>query len=135
MAPPKTGKTILLQNIANSIAQNHPEAVLIVLLIDERPEEVTDMETFCAGEVVSSTLMNLHNAMFKLQKWSLKKQNVWLSIKRCCYLIRLHHALSAAYNSVVPPSGKILNGWWTPTHCINQNVSLVLHVMWKKVEA
>ena len=83
VAPPKVGKTMLLQNIAQSIVRNNPEVSLIVLLIDERPEEVTEMERTVRGEVVASTFDEALLATFKLQKWSSKKQNVWLNIKRC----------------------------------------------------
>ena len=80
VAPPRTGKTVMLQNIAKSIAANHPEVYLIVLLIDERPEEVTDMDRTVNGEVISSTLMNPPGDTCKLRKWSLKKPSAWLSI-------------------------------------------------------
>lgn len=70
MAPPKAGKTMLLQNIAQSITHNYPECELIVLLIDERPEEVTEMQRSVKGEVIASTLMSQHHAMFKLQKYN-----------------------------------------------------------------
>ena len=69
VAPPKAGKTMLLQNIAQSIVRNNPEVFLIVLLIDERPEEVTEMERIVRGEVVASTFDEAPVAMFRLQKW------------------------------------------------------------------
>ena len=75
VAPPRTGKTILLQNIANSIAINNPEIVLMVLLIDERPEEVTDMQRMVKGEVIASTFDEPRKGTFKWPKWSLKKHD------------------------------------------------------------
>ena len=69
ISPPKAGKTMILQSIANSITANHPECYLMVLLIDERPEEVTDMQRTVKGEVISLLLMNQHRGMLRLQKW------------------------------------------------------------------
>ncbi len=77
VAPPRTGKTVLLQNIAQSITTNHPECYLIVLLIDERPEEVTDMQRSVRGEVVSSTFDEPLLAMFRLPRWSSKRPSAW----------------------------------------------------------
>ncbi len=74
VAPPKTGKTILLQNIANAIATNHPECTLIVLLIDERPEEVTDMQRIVKGEVVSSTFDEPPERHIQVAEMQLQKQ-------------------------------------------------------------
>ena len=69
VAPPRTGKTVILQNIANSITANHPEIYLIVLLIDERPEEVTDMQRTVKGKLLVQLLMSQHKGMFKWLKW------------------------------------------------------------------
>lgn len=77
VAPPRTGKTVLLQNIANSIERNHPECYLIVLLIDERPEEVTDMQRSVKGEVISSTFDERQRATWPCRKWSSKRPSGW----------------------------------------------------------
>jgi transcription termination factor Rho len=100
VAPPRTGKTMLLQSIANSVSTNHPEVVLIVLLIDERPEEVTDMQRSVKGEVISSTFDE--PAARHVQVAEHKRDVVILldSITR----------LARAYNTIVPPSGKVLSG-------------------------
>lgn len=111
VAPPKTGKTILLQNIANSIAQNHPEVVLIVLLIDERPEEVTDMERSVRGEVVSSTFDEPAQRHVQVAEMVIEKAKRLVEHKRdVVILLDSITRLARAYNSVVPPSGKILTG-------------------------
>ncbi len=82
MAPPKAGKTMLLQNIAQSIAYNHPDCVLMVLLIDERPEEVTEMQRLVKGEVVASTFDDQPLATFRLRKWLSRRRNAWLSTRK-----------------------------------------------------
>ncbi len=111
VAPPKTGKTILLQNIANSIAINHPEAVLIVLLIDERPEEVTDMERSVRGEVVSSTFDEPAQRHVQVAEMVIEKAKRLVEHKKdVVILLDSITRLARAYNSVVPPSGKILTG-------------------------
>jgi transcription termination factor Rho len=111
VAPPKTGKTILLQNIANSIAQNHPGAVLIVLLIDERPEEVTDMERSVRGEVVSSTFDEPAQRHVQVAEMVIEKAKRLVEHKKdVVILLDSITRLARAYNSVVPPSGKILTG-------------------------
>ena len=91
VAPPRTGKTIILQKIANAITANNPDIILIVLLIDERPEEVTDMERSVKVKLFHQRLTNLHHAMFRLVRWYLKRQSALLSIKRMLLycLIRL----------------------------------------------
>lgn len=111
VAPPKTGKTILLQNIANSIANNHPEVVLIVLLIDERPEEVTDMERSVRGEVVSSTFDEPAQRHVQVAEMVIEKAKRLVEHKKdVVILLDSITRLARAYNSVVPPSGKILTG-------------------------
>lgn len=111
VAPPKTGKTILLQNIANSIAHNHPEVVLIVLLIDERPEEVTDMERSVRGEVVSSTFDEPAQRHVQVAEMVIEKAKRLVEHKKdVVILLDSITRLARAYNSVVPPSGKILTG-------------------------
>ena len=82
VAQPYSGKTVLLQKTANSIMQNNPDVVLIVLLIDERPEEVTEMQRIVKGEVISSTLTSRRSAMSRWPRWSWKRPSAWLSIKR-----------------------------------------------------
>ena len=111
VAPPKTGKTILLQNIAHSIATNHPEVILIVLLIDERPEEVTDMQRMVKGEVVSSTFdepPERHTQVAEMV--SEKSRSLVETGKDVVILLDSLTRLARAYNTVQPHSGKILTG-------------------------
>jgi transcription termination factor Rho len=111
VAPPRTGKTILLQNIANAIARNHPEAYLIVLLIDERPEEVTDMERNVRAEVVSSTFDEPAQRHVQVAEMVIEKAKRLVEHKRdVVILLDSITRLARAYNTVVPPSGKILSG-------------------------
>ncbi len=111
VAPPRTGKTILLQNIANSITQNHPEVYLIVLLIDERPEEVTDMQRTVDGEVISSTFDEPATRHVQVAEMVIEKARRLVEHKRdVVILLDSITRLARAYNTVVPPSGKILSG-------------------------
>lgn len=111
VAPPRTGKTILLQNIANSLARNHPQSVLIVLLIDERPEEVTDMERSVRGEVISSTFDEPAQRHVQVAEMVIEKAKRLVEYKHdVVILLDSITRLARAYNSVVPPSGKILSG-------------------------
>jgi len=111
VAPPRTGKTMLLQNIANSIATNHPEVVLIVLLIDERPEEVTDMQRVVKAEVVSSTFDEPAQRHIQVSEMVIEKAKRLVEHKRdVVILLDSITRLARAYNTVVPPSGKILSG-------------------------
>ena len=111
VAPPRTGKTILLQNIANSLAKNHPQCVLIVLLIDERPEEVTDMERSVRGEVISSTFDEPAQRHVQVAEMVIEKAKRLVEYKHdVVILLDSITRLARAYNSVVPPSGKILSG-------------------------
>lgn len=111
VAPPRTGKTVLLQNIANSITENHPEVVLIVLLIDERPEEVTDMQRSVAGEVVSSTFDEPAQRHVQVAEMVIEKAKRLVEHKKdVVILLDSITRLARAYNTVVPPSGKILSG-------------------------
>ena len=111
VAPPRTGKTILLQNIANAITSNHPEAVLIVLLIDERPEEVTDMQRSVNGEVISSTFDEPASRHVQVAEMVIEKAKRLVEHKRdVVILLDSITRLARAYNTVVPPSGKILSG-------------------------
>jgi transcription termination factor Rho len=111
VAPPRTGKTVLLQNIANAITENHPEVVLIVLLIDERPEEVTDMARSVKGEVVSSTFDEPAQRHVQVAEMVIEKAKRLVEHKRdVVILLDSITRLARAYNTVVPPSGKILSG-------------------------
>jgi transcription termination factor Rho len=111
VAPPRTGKTILLQNIANSITRNHKEIILIVLLIDERPEEVTDMERSVKGEVISSTFDEPAQRHVQVAEMVLEKAKRLVEHGRdVVILLDSITRLARAYNAVVPPSGKILSG-------------------------
>jgi transcription termination factor Rho len=111
VAAPRTGKTMLLQNLANSIASNHPEVVLIVLLIDERPEEVTDMERSVKAEVVSSTFDEPAQRHIQVAEMVLEKAKRLVEHKRdVVILLDSITRLARAYNTVVPASGKILSG-------------------------
>ncbi len=111
VAPPRTGKTVLLQHIANAIAHNHPDVILIVLLIDERPEEVTDMQRSVDGEVVSSTFDEPAQRHVQVAEMVIEKAKRLVEHKRdVVILLDSITRLARAYNTVVPPSGKILSG-------------------------
>jgi transcription termination factor Rho len=111
VAPPKAGKTVLLQNIAHAVAKNHPDIVLIVLLVDERPEEVTDMERNVRGEVVSSTFDEPATRHVQVAEMVIDKAKRLVEQKHdVCILLDSITRLARAYNTVVPPSGKILSG-------------------------
>ncbi len=111
VAAPRTGKTMLLQNLANSIAKNHPEVILIVLLIDERPEEVTDMERSVRAEVVSATFDEPAQRHIQVAEMVLEKAKRLVEHKRdVVILLDSITRLARAYNTVVPASGKILSG-------------------------
>ncbi len=111
VAPPRTGKTVLMQNIANALEKNHPEARLIVLLIDERPEEVTDMQRSVKGEVISSTFDEPAQRHVQVAEMVIEKAKRLVEHKHdVIILLDSITRLARAYNSVVPPSGKILSG-------------------------
>jgi transcription termination factor Rho len=111
VAAPRTGKTMILQNIANSIAANHPEVHLIVLLIDERPEEVTDMLRSVKGEVVSSTFDEPATRHVQVAEMVIEKAKRLVEHKRdVVILLDSITRLARAYNAIVPPSGKVLSG-------------------------
>jgi transcription termination factor Rho len=111
VAPPRTGKTILVKEIANSIVKNHKEAILIVLLIDERPEEVTDMARSVNAEVISSTFDEPPQRHIQVAEMVLEKAKRLVEHKRdVVILLDSITRLARAYNTVVPPSGKILSG-------------------------
>src|ERR1700751_2490746 len=111
VSPPRAGKTMLLQNIANSITTNHPEVVLIVLLIDERPEEVTDMQRSVKGEVISSTFDEPAARHVQVAEMVIEKAKRLVEHKRdVVILLDSITRLARAYNTIVPPSGKVLSG-------------------------
>lgn len=111
VAPPRTGKTMLLQAIANSVTENHPEVVLIVLLIDERPEEVTDMERSVNGEVISSTFDEPPTRHVQVADMVIEKAKRLVEHKRdVVILLDSITRLARAHNTIQPPSGKILSG-------------------------
>ncbi|MCB1415710.1 MAG: transcription termination factor Rho [Nitratireductor sp.] len=111
VAPPRTGKTVLLQNIAHSITANHPESYLIVLLIDERPEEVTDMQRSVNGEVISSTFDEPASRHVQVAEMVIEKAKRLVEHKRdVVILLDSITRLGRAYNTVVPSSGKVLTG-------------------------
>ena len=111
VAPPRTGKTMILQNLAHSIASNHPEVYLIVLLIDERPEEVTDMDRSVKGEVVSSTFDEPASRHVQVAEMVIEKAKRLVEHKKdVVILLDSITRLARAYNTVVPSSGKVLTG-------------------------
>jgi transcription termination factor Rho len=111
VAPPRTGKTMLLQNLANSITANHPEIYLIVLLIDERPEEVTDMQRSVKGEVISSTFDEPATRHVQVAEMVIEKAKRLVEHKKdVVILLDSVTRLARAYNTIVPPSGKVLSG-------------------------
>jgi transcription termination factor Rho len=111
VAPPRTGKTMLLQCLANSVAQNHPETALIVLLIDERPEEVTDMERSVKGEVISSTFDEPATRHVQVAEMVIEKAKRLVEHRKdVIILLDSITRLARAYNTIVPPSGKVLSG-------------------------
>ncbi|MBM3804303.1 MAG: transcription termination factor Rho [Acidimicrobiia bacterium] len=111
VSPPRTGKTMLLQTIANSVTQNHPEVILIVLLIDERPEEVTDMQRSVNGEVISSTFDEPATRHVQVAEMVIEKAKRLVEHNRdVVILLDSITRLARAYNTIVPPSGKVLSG-------------------------
>jgi transcription termination factor Rho len=111
VAAPRTGKTMILQAIANSVSTNHPEVTLIVLLIDERPEEVTDMQRSVKGEVISSTFDEPAARHVQVAEMVIEKAKRLVEHKRdVVILLDSITRLARAYNAIVPPSGKVLSG-------------------------
>jgi transcription termination factor Rho len=111
VAAPRTGKTMILQAIANAVTTNHPEIVLIVLLIDERPEEVTDMQRSVHGEVISSTFDEPADRHVQVAEMVLEKAKRLVEHKKdVVILLDSITRLARAYNTIVPPSGKVLSG-------------------------
>jgi len=111
VSPPRAGKTVILQKIANSIAENHEDVALIVLLIDERPEEVTDMQRSVKGEVISSTFDEPATRHVQVAEMVIEKAKRLVEYKRdVVILLDSITRLARAYNTVVPPSGKVLSG-------------------------
>ena len=110
VAPPRTGKTIMLQNIANAIATNNPEIILIVLLIDERPEEVTDMQRIVKGEVIASTFDEPPERHVQVAEMAIEKARRLVEHGNdVVILLDSITRLARAYNTIQPHSGKILN--------------------------
>ena len=111
VAPPRTGKTVLLQNIARAITENHPEVFLLVLLVDERPEEVTDMQRSVKGEVISSTFDEPANRHVQVAEMVIEKAKRLVEHKKdVVILLDSITRLGRAYNTTVPSSGKVLTG-------------------------
>ncbi|OYX65603.1 MAG: transcription termination factor Rho [Sphingomonadales bacterium 32-64-17] len=111
VAPPRTGKTVLLQNMAKAITDNHPEVILLVLLVDERPEEVTDMQRSVNGEVISSTFDEPASRHVQVAEMVIEKAKRLVEHKRdVVILLDSITRLGRAYNTVVPSSGKVLTG-------------------------
>ncbi|MBI4666985.1 MAG: transcription termination factor Rho [Nitrospinae bacterium] len=111
VSPPRAGKTMLMQSIANSITKNHPDSVLIVLLIDERPEEVTDMERSVKGEIISSTFDEPPTRHVQVAEMVIEKAKRLVERKKdVVILLDSITRLARAYNTIVPPSGKVLSG-------------------------
>lgn len=111
VAPPRTGKTVMLQNIAHAIATNHPEVYLMVLLIDERPEEVTDMSRSVKGEVISSTFDEPAARHVQVAEMVIEKAKRLVETKKdVVILLDSITRLGRAYNTVIPSSGKVLTG-------------------------
>ncbi len=111
VAPPRTGKTVMMQNIAHAITANHPEVTLIVLLIDERPEEVTDMKRSVKGEVISSTFDEPANRHVQVAEMVIEKAKRLVEHKKdVVILLDSITRLARAYNTVIPSSGKVLTG-------------------------
>jgi transcription termination factor Rho len=111
VAPPKAGKTLLLQNIAQSIAANHPECLLMVLLIDERPEEVTEMQRLVRGEVIASTFDEPASRHVQVAEMVIEKAKRLVEHKKdVVILLDSITRLARAYNTVIPSSGKVLTG-------------------------
>lgn len=111
IAPPRTGKTVMMQSIAHAIAENHPEVYLIVLLIDERPEEVTDMQRSVKGEVVSSTFDEPATRHVQVAEMVIEKAKSLVEYKKdVVILLDSITRLARAYNTVIPSSGKVLTG-------------------------
>jgi transcription termination factor Rho len=111
VSPPRAGKTMILQSLANSVTANHPEMVLIVLLIDERPEEVTDMQRSVQGEVISSTFDEPATRHVQVAEMVIEKAKRLVEHKKdVVILLDSITRLARAYNTIVPPSGKVLSG-------------------------
>ena len=124
VAPPRTGKTVILQNIASSIAKNHPECYLIVLLVDERPEEVTDMQRSVRGEVISSTFDEPATRHVAVAEMVIEKAKRLIEHKRdVVILLDSITRLGRAYNTVVPSSGKVLTGGVDANACSDRSAS------------
>ena len=133
VAPPKAGKTSLLKEIAHSVTTNHPEAELIVLLIDERPEEVTDIERSVKGDVVSSTFDEVPENHIKVAELVLERAMRLVEHKKdVIILMDSITRLARAYNLVIPPSGRTLSGGIDPAAFHRPKRFFELHVILKR---
>ena len=136
VAPPRTGKTVLMQGMANSIQKNYPDAHLIILLIDERPEEVTDFRRQVSGEVISSTFDETAESHVHAAEMVIEKARRMVEVGRdVVILLDSITRLARAYNTTMPSSGKILSGGVEANACKNRSVSLVLRVISKAAAA
>ena len=125
VSPPKAGKTILLKKIANSITANYPDIELIILLIDERPEEVTDMQRSTKAEVIYSTFDRVPENHIKVAEMVLERAQRLVEHKKdVVILLDSITRLARAYNLTIPPTGRTLSGGLDPERCITRNVSL-----------
>ena len=135
VAPPRTGKTMMLQSVANSVTTNHPEVALIVLLIDERPEEVTDMQRTVKGEVISSTFDEPPQRHIQVAEMVLEKAKRLVEHKRdVVILLDSLTRLGRAYNAVTPPSGKVLSGGIDANALQRPGGSLRRRATWKRAD-
>lgn len=135
VSQPKAGKTTLLKSIANGIAQNYPDVHLIVLLIDERPEEVTDMQRSIKGEVVYSTFDELPEHHTRVAEMVMERSMRLVEMgKDVVVLMDSITRLARAYNLTIHSTGKTLSGGMVPVRCINPSVSSVLHATLKTAE-
>jgi transcription termination factor Rho len=124
ISPPKAGKTVLMQHMAHAITSNYPECVLIVLLIDERPEEVTEMTRTVKGEVVASTFDEPATRHVQVAEMVIEKAKRLVEHKKdVVILLDSITRLARAYNTVVPASGKVLTAASTPTPCSGRSAS------------
>lgn len=133
MLPPKAGKTVLLKKIASSIEKMYPDIELIVLLVDERPEEVTDMQRSIKGEVIYSTFDEMPSNHVKVAEMVLARaQRLVEHGKDVVILLDSITRLARAYNLVIPPTGRTLSGDWTPAPFTSPRSSSARPANWKR---
>ena len=134
VSPPKAGKTSIMKEIVNAVTKNHPEVLIKVLLVDERPEEVTDMERSISGEVIYSTFDEPPEQHVKISELVLESSKRLVECgKDVLILLDSITRLARAYNLVVPPSGRTLSGVLIPVHYISLSDSLVVLEILKMV--